>query len=140
MSPNGTYTHSRPVGVTILVVLLWVEAIIAIVGGIFLIAEHNDLNFLAHADRSSDTILAYGIAALIIGLITALVASALSKASNFARWLVGLISLFHLAGAAFSFFALDGVTRGTALVQALVALVVLYILFGEEGSEEFFTG
>lgn len=40
----------------------------------------------------------------------------------------------------YSLVAIDGVTRGQAFVNALVALAVLYILFGERGSREFFEG
>ena len=68
-----------------------------------------------------------------------MVAWALGNASNFARWLVGFIAILHIAGDVYSFVALDGVTRGSALVDALLALIVLYFLFGERGSEEFFT-
>lgn len=129
----------RPIGVTVLVVLLWVEALLSLAAGLFLIFEHNDTSLLVHVDASSDTLLAIGIAAIVIGLITAMVASALGNASNFARWLVGFIALLHLAGSVYSFVALDGVTRGSAFVEALLALIVLYFLFGERGSEEFFS-
>lgn len=135
---NGSYTHHRPVGVTIIVVLLWIQALFGVIGGIYLIAAHNEASLIVELDRSSDTILAYGIGALIVGLITGLVAWALGAGSNFARWLVAIISFLNLISAVYSFIALDGVTRSTALVNAIVAVVVLYILFGEKGSEEFF--
>jgi uncharacterized membrane protein YjdF len=135
---NGTYTHQRPIGVTVIVVLLWIEAIVGIVGGIYLMIAHNQADLINELDRSGDTILAYGIAALVIGLVTALVASALGRGSNFARWLVAIITLLNLISAVYSFFALDGVTRSSAIVSAIIAVVVLYFLFGEKGSEEFF--
>ena len=43
-------------------------------------------------------------------------------------------------GGIYSFIALDGVTRGQAMWSIIIAFVVLYILFGERGSREFFSG
>lgn len=129
----------RPVGVTILVVLLWISALLTIAGGLFLSFENDDAQLIIHLGASSDTILGIGIGAIVIGAITAIVAWALGNASNFARWLVGFIAILHIAGDVYSFVALDGVTRGSAVADAFLALVVLYFLFGERGSEEFFT-
>lgn len=135
---NGSYEHHRPVGVTILMVLIWIEALIGIIGGIYLIIAHNNLDLRIELNRSADTILWYGIVTLVIGLITAWVASALGRGSEFARWLLALIAGLNLLSAIYSFIALDGVTRSSALVSGIVAVVVLYILFGERGSREFF--
>jgi uncharacterized membrane protein (DUF2068 family) len=133
-------TAPRPVGVTILVVLLWIQAIFGILGGLFLIIEHNDAALLDHVDESAGTINAIGWAALIVGLLTAVVAWAIGSGSNFARWFAGIIAALNLAGGIWSFFVLDGVTRGQALWSILIAFIVLYILFGERGSREFFEG
>jgi uncharacterized membrane protein (DUF2068 family) len=126
--------------VTVLVVLLWVQALFGIGGGGILIIEHEDADLIAHAGRSSDALLAIGVALLVVGLLTAWLAWALGGASNFARWLVAIVAILHLAGAVYSLIALDGVTLGAALFNGVVAVVVLYILFGERGSEEFFAG
>ena len=137
---NGVYTHARPIGVTIIVVVLWIQALLGIAAGVFLMIENNDADLLRHVDASSDDVMALGIVIVIVGVITAMFASALGRASNFARWVIGFLALLHLAGTVYSFVTLDGVTRGTALFDGLLALVVLYFLFGEKGSEEFFTG
>jgi hypothetical protein len=134
-----TMNPPRPVGVTILVVLLWVQAILAIAVGLVLLAEHSDPDLVDHLARSSDTLLGYAIFAIAAGVVTAIVAWALGNASNFARWLIAFIAILHIAGDVYSLIAFDGVTRGSAIADAFLALVVLYFLFGERGSEEFFT-
>lgn len=137
---NGSYTYPRPLGVTIIVVILWIQALFGIAAGIFLMVENNDPDLLRHVHASSDDLMAVGVAALVIGLVTAMFASALGRASNFARWVIGFLALLHLAGSVYSFVTLDGVTRGSAVIDGLLALIVLYFLFGEKGSEQFFNG
>ena len=132
--------NPRPVGVTVLVVLLWIQAVFGILGGIFLIIEQNDADLIDHIGESSGTLAALGWFAVIVGVITAVVAWAIGGGSNFARWVAGLVAMLNLAGGIYSLIAFDGVTRGQALWNILVALAVLYILFGERGSREFFEG
>jgi uncharacterized membrane protein (DUF2068 family) len=140
VSPDRTYTYKRPIGVTILVVLLWIQAVILIFAGLALIFEHNDHDLLDHVSQTSNELLAYGIGSTVVGAITGLVAFALGGGSNFARWIAGLVAFIDLLGGIYSLITLDGATRGSAIVTIIVAFVVLYILFGERGSREFFTG
>ena len=135
---NG-YSHSRPVGVTILVVLLWIEALFALVGGVFLMIENDDPDLIRHVGESSDTIFGYGLGLTILGVITAMVAAGLGRGGGFARGFAGVITFIHLCGGVYSLFALDGVTKGSAAVTILISGVILYILFGEKGSQEFFS-
>jgi hypothetical protein len=130
----------RPPGVTLLVFLLWVQAILGIGGGIALILLRHNRSLLDHGHTSASTLLAYGIAVLVIGVITALIATSLGHGSNFARWLVGLVSVLHIAGAIFGLIRIHSSGRFGTLADAAIALIVLYILFGGRGSREFFTG
>lgn len=132
--------NPRPVGVTVLVVLLWIQAVFGILVGLFFILEQNDASIIRHTGESSGTLAAIGWASVVVGLITAAVAAALGAGSNFIRWVAGVITVLNLIASVYSVIAIDGVTRGQALVNALVALAVLYILFGERGSKEFFEG
>lgn len=130
----------RPFGVTILIVFLWIQAIIGIVGGILLIVFHHDHSLIHNSKASSSDLLGYGIGALVVGLITAWIASAIGRGSNFARWFIGFISLLHLAGAIYGFIRIHSSERYGSAADGIIALIVLYILFGERGSREFFTG
>jgi hypothetical protein len=130
----------RPFGVSLLAFLLWVQAIIALAGGIALIILHNHASVIRETHRSPHTLLIDGIAATIVGAITALVARGIGRGSNFVRWLVGLIALLHLAAAIVVAVGVHGDARIAAIVDGAIAFVVLYILFGERGSKEFFTG
>ena len=130
----------RPVGVTILIVLLWIQALVSIAGGVALILLHKNHSLVHDAHASSSTLLAYGIGVLIVGVVTALIASALGRGSDFARWVVGLISILQLAGSVYGVVHFHGGSRTGAIVNGVIALIILYVLFGERGSRRICTG
>ncbi len=128
----------RPVGVTVLVILLWVQALIGIAGGVILVILHHNRSVIHNTHQSASALLAIGIVALVIGVVTALIAYALSRGSNFARWIVALISALELAAAIYTAIRVHGDSRIGAIVNGAIALIILYILFGERGSQEYF--
>lgn len=133
-------SRRRPFGVSVLVVLVWLQALLQIGGGVLLIFVRNDGDVLSETSLTSDELLAVAIGLIIVGLITALVASALGHGSNFARWLVAILTLLNLGGGIYQLTSVNGQNEISAIASIVVALVVLYILFAERGSREFFTG
>ncbi len=133
-------SRRRPFGVSVLVVLVWLQALLEIAGGVLLLLFRDDKEVLANTDFSTDALLTIAIVLLIAGVITALVASALGNGSNFARWLVAILSLFNLAGGIVQVAAVHGNNVASGISSIVIALIVLYILFAERGSREFFTG
>ncbi len=130
----------RPGGVTLLIVLLWLQALIGIAGGVVLIVVRHAASVQHNTHRSASTLVAVGIVILALGVITALIASSLGRGSNLARWIVVIVSLLQLVGAILTLIRVQGDTRIGAIVDGVIALVILYVLFGERGSQEFFTG
>lgn len=128
----------RPVGVVILMVILWIQAVIQMIGGIVLILARNDADVLAQTDLSSGSMLAAGVVAILIGAITAIIASAIGRGSNFARWIVAIIATINLVYGIVLVFSITGHVISTGLAEVVLALITLYILFGERGSKEFF--
>lgn len=123
-----------------LIILLWVQAIIGIAGGVILILVHNNRSVIHNTHQSASVLLTTGVIVLAIGVVTALIAAALGRGSNFARWIVGLLSGLQLAGAIYTAVRVHGDSRVGAIVNGVIAVIILYILFGERGSEQFFTG
>jgi hypothetical protein len=130
----------RPGGVTFLLILLWAQALLGIVGGIALILLHDNATLLHDTQRSADTLLAWGIGAVVLGLITAAVAPALGRGNNTVRWLVGAVALLHVAGGLATIIRLHHAgTETGAIADVVAALIVLWILFADEASEAYFT-
>jgi len=128
----------RPVGVVILMVILWIQAVIQMIGGVVMILARNDVDILDQTDLSSGSMLAIGVVAILIGAITAIVATAVGRGSNFARWIVAIIATINLVYGIVLVFTITGHAITNGLAEIVLALVTLYILFGERGSKAFF--
>lgn len=137
---TGATEPHRPVGVTILVVLLWIQAVLQVIAGAVLIFARNDADILGQADLGSGDMLALGIGAIIVGVITGLLANAIGRGSNFARWVVAVFAGLNLITGFVEIFSISGHLVASGLMTIVIALAVLYILFGERGSREFFEG
>jgi hypothetical protein len=135
-----TYEHDRPVGVTILIVLMWIQAILGIVSGVvFLLLRHN-ATLLHQTKWGTSTVTAAAIVTLAVAAITALLAYLLGRGSNAVRWLVGIVTALEVAGSVYALARFAGTTRTNAIITFVIGLAVLYILFAERGSKEFFSG
>ena len=131
-----TYERHRPGGVTILIVLMWIQAILGMASGVvFLLLRHN-ATLLHQTEWGTNTLTAAAIVTFVIAAITALLAYLLGRGSNAVRWLVGIVSALEIAGSLARF---AGTTRTSAIITLVIGLAVLYILFAERGSKEFFS-
>jgi len=128
----------RPFGVTLIGVIGVIQGILVTIGGLALTVEHDDPDLLRHVGRTDGEVLGTGIGLIVVGVITLLVAWALLRGSNFARWLIGLIEIFHLASGVYLLFGYDGAYLWDGVVYIIIAVVVLYLLFGSARSEAFF--
>ncbi len=129
---------ARPFGVSVLVILLWLQAVFGFIAGVILLIENNNSDVLAQTELSSGDITAVAIGILIISLITGWVASSIGRGSRFGRGVAAAVAILNLISGVFSLFAFSAHTRISALWSIVLAVVVLYILYGEKGSQEFF--
>jgi hypothetical protein len=129
----------RPVGVSVVAIIAIIQATIAIVAGIGFIVERNSDSLLSHVDVSSDTILSYGVGAVIWGIVALFVGLALWKGANWGRIVVAIVEILYLAGGVYLLFAWGGHYLWQGVWQILIALFVLYLLFNPR-ADEFFEG
>ena len=80
-----------------------------------------------------------GIGLLVGGVIVGLLAFGLRSASNGVRLLIAVVMVLRIAGAIYVIFAVPA-SRFEGVVGAIIALVVLYFLYGDEDSKAFFDG
>ncbi len=126
-----------PLGVSVITILMFIAAILDIAGGIFMWVEKGPV--AEAADVSESTIVAIAIAAIVIGVIIGLLAFGLRSGSNGVRLVIAVVMVLRIASAVYIIIAVPG-ARFEGLVGAVVALVVLYILYGDQDSKAFFDG
>jgi hypothetical protein len=126
----------RPGSVTVVVVLTWISAILALIGAVFLfvVAFTVDAPDLPASRR---LITAIAVFALIIGLVTAWVAWALSKGNDFARFLVSLVQVLNIGNQIWTWIQLGGNYVISAIINIAIAVVILVLVWNRRASEFF---
>ena len=134
---STTALPGRPVGVTVVAVIAFIQGIIATLAGIGLIVERNNDSLIEHIGQSSGQIQAYGWAAVIWGVLALFVARGLWTGGDWARIVVGVLEVLYAVGGVFLLFSWGGHYLWQGIWQIVVALVVLWLLFNPR-SDQFF--
>jgi hypothetical protein len=132
-----TASVPRPVGVTIVSVITFVQSFFAVLGGLALIVERNNSDLLAQVDQSSGRITTYAVAAIVWGVIAFFVALGLWNGADWARIVIGILQVVNIAGGIYLLFAWGGTYLWQGIWQIGIALLVLYFLFGARGGRYF---
>jgi hypothetical protein len=131
----------RPLGVTLVVILTWLAAIGDLIGGVALLAGADDRSMRSDLGLTETEMRWSGGVMLVLGLITVLVAIGLSRGSRFARFLVAVVMIAHIAGSVWAMTQLDWddqrSTGVSAIIQVALSLLVLGLLFGEKADRFF---
>ena len=131
-------TTRRPGGITVIVALAVIDAVFTIIGGIWVVLDHDQHELLARSGFTSNGLLSTGVAAIVLGFIGLMVALALGRGSRIARLLFGIWAVLSLANGLYHLVALGGEQQLSGAVQSAVAIIVLYLLYGSEEDREFF--
>ncbi|GAA1875651.1 hypothetical protein GCM10009836_66190 [Pseudonocardia ailaonensis] len=122
----------RPGSVTVVVVLTWISAVLALLGGIALL--------VLGASAPNRLAVIVGVVYVLIGLVTGAVASRLGKGGRGARLLVTILTVLQIVGA---LTALTGVGATTATSSGwgsiVIGLLLLYLLWNARANA-FFAG
>ena len=86
----------------------------------------------------SGTAVAIGVACIVVGVLGVLFAIGLLRGSRVARGLLGISQLAQIGVSIYTLAALDASRRPGAIGGIVVALVVLYFLFGTDKAKAFF--
>ena len=134
-----TQPARRPVGVTLLVVLIVIGGILQVVAGIILILGHKNATVLRETHRSTNFLLSAGIAGAAFGVIYLVVSRGLATGIGFARFIVGLISLLSLGAGLWAAVSQHGNLRGQGIASAIVGFVILVLLYSPKANAFFRT-
>jgi hypothetical protein len=122
-------TKSRPLGVTLVFVLILIVGVLGLIAGVMVLFNRGD---------NATVGLTYAIVTIVISLIYLLVAKGIANGSRFSRLIVGIITLLSLVGGIWIAIVASG-SRMTGVVQAALALIILFMLYNARASR-FFRG
>ena len=133
----------RPGIVTFIGVILYIQALLAVVAGIVAIAFKTRLSDTLEKQSgvsfSDSSLLSIGIVELIIGVLLFIVASGIMRGSRGWRGFVGVVEGLRMASALFAMlYYHNSAFVESGIVTLLVGAFVLWALYGHERSEEFF--
>jgi hypothetical protein len=115
-----------------------IQGLLSIVGGLILFIGRTDQQVIADSGSSKSTITAIALTTMAVGAIVILISLALGGGSNGARLVMGIVVVLDLIGYAYVIVKYSGSQRTSAIAAAVVALIVLYLLYGSKASKEFF--
>ncbi|MEX1280943.1 MAG: hypothetical protein AB1Z57_07580 [Acidimicrobiia bacterium] len=139
MSDSSHGLARRPGVVTFIGVILWIQAALAGVAAVAVFAFRNDADFQAATGQSADALLGLAIAEVIVALLLAWVASAIMRGSRGVRMLVGVVMGLRIASSLwFMITHHQGGFLYSGIANIAIALFVLWALFGNERSDEWF--
>jgi uncharacterized membrane protein (DUF2068 family) len=128
-------SRQRPLGVTIIAILLGIQGFIELIGGIILIVAANSLShrIVAHGHtiiaRFVDTFgIALGGIGIVVGLITLFFVFSLWTLQRWAFWAVLIIEGLSLLRSIFELVRHTGSTVGVILGMIIPAVIFLYFL------------
>lgn len=116
---------SRPALVTVVAVIVYINALVSIVGGVILLVAATTPE-VQGSTGGAGLAIGTGIITMLLGLITLFVARGLFSGSNLSRGIIAVIQLFSAANALFNLLRGDMTVGVVNLVLALIVLGILY--------------
>ena len=137
MTYQNQTSARRPGGITLLAVLIVVSGLLGLIGSIAVIIGRGNDDFVRDTGVGSSTLLWVGIVGLIIAVVYLLVARGLTRGSGLARGLAALVAVLSLASGIYQAIIHSGSLRWSAIVSAVLALIVLSLLFSPRANAFF---
>lgn len=128
-------SRQRPLGVTIMSILLGIQGLIELIGGIILVIAANSLShrIISHGHtiiaRFVDVFgVTLGIIGIVVGIITLLFVFGLWTLRRWAFWAVVIIEGLSLLRSIYELIQHTGTTGGVIAGMILPAIIFLYFL------------
>jgi hypothetical protein len=123
LSSPSSASVSRPVLITVLVVLVVLGGIASVIAGVIALVASG--------------FLPAGLILIVVGLAYLAVARGLASGNNVARAVVAVVSALQVVFAVVALFQSDGDARGSSIGSGVVGLIVLLILFSPHANRFF---
>ena len=131
----------RPGVVTFVGIVLYIQAVVAAAFGIVAFLERNNLEWQIKTGQSDSDLVVFAIVEFIFAVALFLVASGIMSGATWSRMLVAIVAGFRIV--AISWWMLShyaGGIHSAAIIQIAIYVFVLWALYGNKESDEFYEG
>ena len=125
----------RPLGVTLIAVLAWIEGALNIVAGVLLLVFQHEPS-VRTAWSSSASLITSAILSILFGVVVVLIAGGLLRGSSGARIVVTIVQLLAIAADVFTAWAFPD-QFAWAAISALISLIIIILLWTGRASDFF---
>ncbi|WP_223690467.1 DUF7144 family membrane protein [Leifsonia poae] len=125
----------RPVRVTFIAVLTWIQALFDLIGGIALLVLQNEPELRLQLGGQTGVIVT-GIVLIALGLITFAIARGLLRGSRTARAIVTIVQLLAIASSMYAAALLPSQLL-SAVISSVISLIVIVMLWSGRAGEFF---
>jgi len=130
----------RPLLVLVAGVVLVVVGVLQLAVGAALLLGRDDVAFQLDAGLSSSTLTSLGLALVVLGAVSVLLAGGVLRGSRLARVAAGVVEVAQVVTGTYTLVALESSHRSSGLWGVVGGVAVLYGLFGTERARAFFAG
>lgn len=131
-------TARRPLGVSLVSLVMIVFAVLQIGAGIVMLVQRNDDDLLEAVEASSNDVTTMGVVGIIAGAIALIVGLALRNGARWARNLVGLIAIANVAILVWAAIAYHHVHWYNVLWPTVIYALLAGYLFSDEDAKSYF--
>lgn len=136
-----TLISKRPPVVTFVGVLIWIQASIAAISAVVAFWLRSDPDFQDRVGQTTDALFGFAIVEAFIALLLMVVASGVMSGTRSARAFVAVVMGIRVAVAAWTMVThhSGGLVVGAGMT-IIIAVLVLWALYGHAESDEYFGG
>jgi hypothetical protein len=134
---TGLGAQSRPVSVTVAVVLTWVAAVTDVAGSLALFLLAGDPAVVGALEATRAEIQFFALLSLVLGVVVLLVALGLQTRGRWALLAVTVVMLFRLGVGVYSIVRFGSYHLTGAVLTIVLALLVLGLLWNREARRWF---
>jgi hypothetical protein len=135
---TAAYPVRRPFLLSLVTILMIIGGVLQIVAGVVLIVLNGNEDLQRDSGESSGTLVTLGVIALVFGVLHIWFAGLLRRGSRFARAVVLVFEVLQVVGGVWTLIALHSQYRVNAIITIAIALFVIWYLYGNRRSREFF--
>lgn len=129
----------RPGIVTLVGIVIYIQAMIAAIMAVLSFINRDDSHWQSQTGQSADALLAVAIGEAILALVLLSVASGIMRGGSGARTLVAIVMFVRVGFAVWAILSHHGGgIFGANMITIVVALFVLWALYGHAESDEYF--